>query len=453
MYVNAIDRVMNAGATHGARALLAVTLLVGLGMQSAEAGLTIQHWTTANGARVYFVQAPELPIVDVRAVFDAGSAKDDGKGGVALLTNGLLGSGAGDLNADQIADRFEGVGAQFSSDSQRDMAIVSLRSLTTDNNLLDPALDTLALVLTQPSFPASDFERERRRMLIALRGEQESPEALAQKAFFRAVYGDHPYAAPPLGTEETVKALTRDEVMAFYKRYYVARNATIAIVGALDRKGAERLAERIVGKLPEGSAAAIVPPVKPLAEAKAEHIDFPSEQTHVLTGQPGVTREDPDYFPLYVGNHILGGSGLVSRISDEVREKRGLSYSAYSYFMPMRAQGPFIAGLQTRNSQAEQALTVLRNVLSDFIEKGPTNAELVAAKKNITGGFPLRLDSNGKIVENLAVIGFYKLPLDYLDTFNQKVDAVTTQQIRDAFKRRIGPERMVTVKVGGAAKP
>lgn len=452
MYVNVIDRVMSAGG-HAARALLTVTLLVGLGVQSAEAGLTIQHWTTANGARVYFVQAPELPIVDVRAVFDAGSAKDEGKGGVAQLTNGLLGSGAGDLNADQIADRFEGVGAQFSSNAQRDMAIVSLRSLTTDNNLLDPALDTLALVLTQPSFPAGDFERERRRMLIALRGEQESPEALAQKAFFRAVYGDHPYAAPPLGTEETVKALTRDEVMAFYKRYYVARNATIAIVGALDRKGAERLAERIVGKLPEGSAAAVVPPVKPLAEAKAEHIDFPSEQTHVLTGQPGVTREDPDYFPLYVGNHILGGSGLVSRINDEVREKRGLSYSAYSYFMPMRAQGPFIAGLQTRNSQAEQALTVLRNVLSDFIEKGPTNAELVAAKKNITGGFPLRLDSNGKIVENLAVIGFYKLPLNYLDTFNQKVDAVTTQQIRDVFKRRIGPERLVTVKVGGAAKP
>lgn len=450
MYVNALGRFMNTSAM---RALTAAVALLGVlaGAPAAKAGVAIQNWTTANGARVYFVQAPELPIVDVRVVFDAGSAKDGGKGGVAQLTNGLLGTGAGELNADQIAERFESVGANFGNNAQRDMAVLSLRSLTTDRALLDPALDTLALVLTQPTFPAADFERERRRMLIALRAEQESPEAIAQKAFFKAIYGDHPYASPTLGSEETVKALGRDDVVNFYKGYYVARNAVVAIVGAIDRKGAEQIAERIVGNLPEGSAAPLAPPVKPLAQAKENHINFPSEQTHVLMGQPGVTREDPDYFPLYVGNHVLGGSGLVSRISEEVREKRGLSYSAYSYFAPMRAQGPFIAGLQTRNNQAEQALSVLREVLRDFIRKGPSSAELTAAKKNITGGFPLRLDSNSKIVENLAMIGFYRLPLDYLDTFNQKVEAVTVQQVQDAFKRRVDPDHMATVMVGGAA--
>ena len=416
-----------------------------------HAGLAIQNWTTSNGARVYFVPAPELPMVDIRVVFDAGSAKDAGKGGVAQLTNSLLGTGAGTLNADQIAERFEGVGAQFGSDAQRDMAMVSLRSLTTERSLLDPALDTFTLVLTQPAFPAADFERERKRMLIALRAQEESPAEIANKAFFKLVYGDHPYAQPSLGSEESVQSLTRDDIKHFHQRYYVGRNATVAIVGALDRAGAERLAERVIGKLPAGEAAPIVPPVPPLAQPKSERIDFPSEQTHVLMGQPGITREDPDYFALYVGNHVLGGSGLVSRISDEVREKRGLSYSSYSYFVPMRAQGPFIAGLQTRNDQAEQALTVLRDTVRDFMNKGPTDAELTAAKKNLKGGFALRLNSNGKIVENLAMIGFYRLPLDYLDTYIAKVEAVGAKEIRDAFQRRINPDRMVTVRVGGAA--
>ncbi len=408
----------------------------------------IETWTTANGARVYFVPAPELPIVDVRIVFDAGSAKDGGKDGVAQLTSSLLGEGAGELNADQIAERFEGLGAQFGGDAQRDMAIVSLRSLT-EPSLLDPALATLTTVLTQPSFPADALERERSRMLVSLQSEKESPGDIASKAFFAALYPDHPYGTPPLGTEESVKALSREDARAFYQRYYVARNATVAIVGALDRKGAERIADQVLGKLPAGEAAASVPAVPAPVESKPQRINYPSEQTHILLGQPGITRDDPDYFPLYVGNHILGGSGLVSRISDEVREKRGLSYSAYSYFIPMRAAGPFTAGLQTRNNQAEQALAVLREVMQTFIEKGPAEKELIAAKKNITGGFALRLDSNSKIVDNLAMIGFYQLPLDYLDAFNQRVEAVTAAQIRDAFKRRVDPQRMTTVIVGG----
>ena len=456
MYVNAGSRFPTRTDSVARRLLAAGAMLMLLaGAAAVQAGPAIQHWTTTNGARVYFVPAPELPIVDIRIVFDAGSAKDGDKSGVAQLTNGLLGAGAAELNADQIAERFEGVGAQFGSSAQRDMAVVSLRSLL-DRSLLDPALATLTTVLAEASFPADAFERERKRTLVGLRAELQSPGDIAEKAFFKALYGDHPYNSPPNGTEQSVSALSRDDVINFYKRYYVARNATVAIVGAVDRQGAERLAEQVAGKLPEGTAAPVVPPASELDQAKALRISHPSEQTHILTGQAGITREDPDYFPLYVGNHILGGSGLVSRISDEVREKRGLSYSSYSYFVPMRAQGPFIAGLQTRNDQADQALAVLRDVLRDFIAKGPKDAELIAAKKNITGGFALRLDSNSKIVENLAMLGFYQLPLDYLDTFNRKVDAVTAQQIRDVFQRRMHPDRMVTEMVSNspaAAQP
>jgi zinc protease len=422
----------------------------------AAATPTIQHWTTANGARVYFVASPELPIVDIHVVFDAGSARDGAHSGLAQLTNSLLDRGAGDLNADQIADRLDGVGANLDTSSYRDMAIVSLRSLT-DPTLLDPALNVMTLVLSQPNFPEDTFKLEQKRTLIALRGQKESPGDVAEKAFFAAVYGDHPYASPPLGTEETVSALTRQNVVDFHKRYYTGRNAVVAIVGAVDRKAAEKIAERVAGKLPAGEAAATLAPAKALTAAKVEHIAYPSAQTHILMGQPGISRDDPDYFPLVLGNHILGGSGLVSRIADEVREKRGLAYSAYSYFTPMHVAGPFTAGLQTRNQKADAALKVLQDTLRGFIAKGPTAAELSAAKKNITGGFALNLDSNSKIVDNLASIGFYKLPLDYLDTYNRHIEAVTADQIRDAFRRRIHPQDMVTVMVGGGmaatAKP
>jgi zinc protease len=287
----------------------------------------IQHWTTTNGARVYFVPAPELPIVDIQVVFDAGSAKDGPDSGLAQLTNGLLNEGAGTLDADQIAARFEDLGAEFGSDAERDMAEVSLRSLV-EPALLDPAVDTLALVLTQPTFPKDAFERERKRTLVALLAQQQDPGAIASQAFFAAVYSQHPYGSLPLGTEKTLQGLGIADLRAFHRRYYVGRNAVVAIVGDVDRQQAEKLAERVVGRLPPGERAITVPPVPPLSAAREKRTNYPSAQTHVLIGQPGLSRDDQDYFPLYVGNHILGGSGLVSRINDEIREKRGLSYSA-----------------------------------------------------------------------------------------------------------------------------
>ena len=165
-------------------------------------------------------------------------------------------------------------------------------------------------------------------------------------------------------------------------------------------------------------------------------------------GQPGMQRGDPDYFVLYVGNHILGGSGLVSQLSEEVREKRGLSYSVYSYFSPMRRNGPFLVGAQTQNSKVQQAIDVMRATLRNYIDQGPTQDELDAAKQNITGGFPLRISSNSRIVEYLAMMGFYRLPLDYLDRFVERVNAVTREQIHEAFQRRLNLDRFVTVVVG-----
>jgi zinc protease len=188
--------------------------------------------------------------------------------------------------------------------------------------------------------------------------------------------------------------------------------------------------------------------VQVIEKAVTVKIDHPSTQTHILVGQTGIKREDVDYFPLYVGNHVLGGGGMVSRLFAEIREKRGLSYSANSYFSPMRENGPFTASLQTRTDQTKEALLVLQEQLKIFIDNGPTEAELEASKKNITGGFPLRLSSNSKIIAYIGMIGFYDLPRDYLETFNANVNAVTVDQIKDAFKRRLSPDKFVTVMVG-----
>ena len=410
------------------------------------AGPKIQSWHTANGALVLFVEAPELPILDVRAVFNAGSARNE-KRGVASLTSAMLAQGAGEWDADRIAERLEDVGADLSAGSLRDMAWVSIRTLTREP-VLSTVLETFAEVLGNPSFPEPDLERLRKATLVSLRHDEQQPRSVGKKAFYRAVFGDHPYAADPSGTRESVEGLSRQDLLDHYRRYYVANNAVVAMVGAVSRTHAEQIAEQVTVKLAAGEAAPALTPVSELAEGRLQHLDFPSSQSHIFIGQPGMSRTDPDYFPLYVGNHILGGNGLVSLLSQEVREKRGLSYSVYSYFLPMQVRGPFMMGLQTKNAQAGQAREVLMDTLRRFVEQGPSEEELTASKQNITGGFPLRIASNSKIVENLAVIGFYSLPLDYLDTFNARVDAVTSAQIRDAFARRLQLENFAVVVVG-----
>jgi zinc protease len=415
---------------------------------AAQATPVIQHWVTENGARVYFVPAPELPMVDVNVTFAAGSAHDAGHPGLAKLTNRLLDQGAAGLSTDEIAVQVESLGAELGSGAARDMAWVSLRSLS-DAAHLQPALGLLGAVIGKPDFNKKDFKRERDRTLVALQRSEQSPSTVAGYEYFYASFGDHPYASRPDGTEDSIKKLKLKQIKSFYERYYVASNAVVAIVGDLDRKAAEALASEIIGALPKGERAAALPPSPQLQKASEKRIAHPSTQSHVRMGAPGMRRGDPDYFPLYVGNHVLGGSGLVSRLHKEVREQRGLSYSVNSYFSPMEQNGPYLLSLQTRNDQVDEALAVMREALEKFVDKGPTEKELVASKKNITGGFPLRIESNSKIQSYITMIGFYDLPLDYLDTFNGHVMAVTREQIVDAYQRRVTPDAMVTIIVGG----
>lgn len=414
---------------------------------SSNGQFNIKTWTLDNGARVFYVNAPQLPMVDIRIVFDAGSVRDKDKPGLALLTNNMLSKGAGDWDTDALAERFDSVGAQFGVSAMRDMAVLNLRTLN-DAPLLDKAVGTMATVLNLPRFDEAELERIRKQTLVALNAEQQSPGAIGQKVFYNEIYGEHPYASHSMGTEESIGSISKTDLEDFYKEYYVGHNALIAIVGDVDLKQAKELAEQLVGGRPAGKQPASLAKVSELSKAVTIKKSHPSTQTHILVGQPGMHRGDPDYFSLYVGNHILGGSGFGSRIMAEIREKRGLAYSSYSYFMPMREDGPFMMGLQTSNTQRDEALALLNQILQEFIEQGPTAEELEHAVKNITGGFPLRIDSNNDIIEYIAMIGFYNLPLTYLDDFNATVESITIDSIKDAFRRRIHPDKLVTVLVG-----
>ena len=428
-----------------ALALAAAVLL----SSTALAAPPIQHWTLDNGARVYFVETHDLPIVDARLVFDAAAARDGDLPGLARLTNGLLDQGNGGLNAGEIARRLETVGARLSGGSERDMAWLHLRTLSKPE-ALDPAIDTLATVVGQPDFPEPAIARLRAQMMVGLQAVKQSPGELGERAFYKTVYGDHPYAIPPAGTEESLPKIRRQDVQAFYRRYYTAPNMVLAIAGDLTRAQAEAIAKRITARLPKGERAPELPPVPKLNSAPTVHIPFNSAQTHIMLGQPAIDRDDPGIYAFSVGNHILGGGGLVSVLTTAMREERGLSYSSSSYFVPSARPGPFVMATQVRNDSTGEAIEVLTDVFTRLIEQGPTEAQLTAAKQNITGSFPLNLDSNRDIVGYLASIGFYRLPLDYLETYVQNMEKVTAADVREVFRRHLDPDTLATVLVGPA---
>ena len=417
----------------------------------SHAAAKIDHWQTPQGSRVFYVRTEGLPMADIQVLFDAGSARDGEQFGVAALTAGLLDTGAGQWNADAIAERFESVGAAFGAGSSIDNASVTLRTLT-DKPLFDKALATMQAILAHPRFDPADFEREKSRTLAALTQQQESPGDLAGIAFYQALYGQHPYAHPYAGTLATVAKLSLDDIKRFHQQYYVASNALVVIIGDLSKEQAEQTANQLLKDLPMGQKPSALPDVAMPAKATDQHIEFPSTQTHVLVGLPGTFRKEPDYFALYLGNHILGGGSLVSKLFEEIREKRGLAYSASSAFMPLLKRGPFLISLQTRNDQTEQALQVLNKTLADFLNNGPSEAELTAAKKNIIGGFAMRFDTNKELANYVGMIGFYELPLDYLDTFTQRIDQITADDIKAAFKRRVQLDKLQTITVGKRAK-
>ena len=407
----------------------------------------IQTWTSATGAKVMFVPADSLPMVDVRVVFDAGGARDGDLPGLATFTNALLTEGAGELDAAAFAENIESRGIQIGNDSLRDMAWLTLRSLT-DPEVLSVGLTRLSEALAKPRFDQDAIERIRDQMQAVLRQQEQSPSDIASREFYAALFAGHPYGVPTEGTKASVDKINLDAIKAFHKKYYVAKNAVISIVGAQTRAQAEQIANQVTRDLPQGEKAALIAMPTQITPVNKK-IDYDSSQSHVYLGMLGMARHDPDYIPLYVGNQVLGGGSLVSLLGEEVRNKRGLSYSVYSYFSASRQPGPFVMVAQTKNTQVKEAAEVMKETLAKFANESLTEELLKDAKQNIVFGFPMQIANNSKMVGYISMIGFYDMPIDWLERLPRLVEEVTLDEVKDAFNRRVKVENLSTVVVGG----
>lgn len=406
-----------------------------------------EKWLTKNGVPVVFYQAMEVPMLDISMAFAAGSAYDGTKHGLSALTAHLMNQGNAGKDATAIAEGLANTGAQFDADTSRDMTVFSLRTLT-KKDALEQSTNLFNQIINHPDFPDEAFESEKQQQLMSIEQVDESPDDVASINFFQTLYQDHPYAHPVNGTIPTLSTVSKKQVIDFYKQYYISNNAVLVMVGALDSNQAHQLAEQLTRELPKGKAADSIPKAVQLSNAEKINIPFPSSQTIVRLGQIGIDHHNPNYFPLIVGNYILGGGALVSRLAVEVREKRGLTYGVDSQFVPMPGEGPFIISLSTKNDQATNALDITHNTLNRFISNGPSKEELDSAKKYLTGSFPLSLSSNRSIASLLLRMAFYHLPDNYLDTYVDRVNAVTNEEIKQAFKTQVNPDKLLLVTVG-----
>ncbi len=431
----------------------------------AQANLPIQSWTLPNGARVLLVHSPNIPMVDVQIDIDAGSRRDPAdKAGRAQAMADLFDKGAAahnglpPLDENAASEAWADLGASFGATASADRLSFGLRSLT-EPATLQAAAALATRHLAAPAWQDAAvlgpiWQRDRQRWVASLREAQLRPATVAAQSFGRAVFGPHPYGRDV--TADTLARIGLDDMAQAWREQVRACGAVVSVVGALQRDAADQLVRQLLAGLPDGrNTVSDACPTRPavaevpaLTAASEQRVPFDSAQAHVLVGQPGFARPDPDFFALTLGNYVLGGGGFVSRLSQEVREKRGLSYSVYSYFAPGRHAGAFTIGLQTRPDQADAALAVVREVLKTYVAQGPTDAELQAAKDNLIGGFALRLDSNRKLLDNIANIGWNNLPLDYLTTWRDEVRKVSREQVTRAMQRVLQPERMATVLVG-----
>jgi len=422
------------------------------------ATIPVQKLTLANGATVFLVESPAIAMLDVQIDFDGGSRRDPpSKVGLANMTAALLGKGVvakaalPGLDENALGEAWADLGAQFGAGAGADRFSFSLRTLT-EPDLLVKAVALAARQIGEPAFPDAVWQRDKQKSIAAIKESDTRPGTLARRAYSQAVYGGHPYGHE--FTEAGIANISTADMRAFYAASVVACRARISMVGAISRAQAEQIASTLLARLPQVacSAVAALPPVAevaPLTQAVQKNIAFDAAQAQVLMGQPGYKRNDPAFFPLLVGNYILGGGGFVSRLQNEVREKRGLTYGVSSNFAPGLHAGAFTVSLQTRPDQAAQALAVARSVVKDFVANGPTELELKAAKDNLIGGFALLIDSNRKLLGNISNIAWNDLPLNYLDTWTQQVDKVTLQDIKTAMAAKLQPDKMVTIVLGG----
>ena len=408
--------------------------------------LPIQSWRTANGVRVFFIAAHDLPMLDVRFLVNAGSARDGDSHGLAMLTNSLLLEGSRQHPAVQIKQQADQLGTQFSALVGRQMAQIDMRCLTTKSHL-SPSITSLQQQISQPAFAPAAIGRIKTRMSAALLDYQQDPSDVALNTMMGQLYPHKPYAHQPLGNADSIKLIIRDEVLDFYKKYYVTGNMKLLMVGDLSNKAAHSIATKLTRGIEAGKAAAPLS-VAPNNKQSIEKVSFAAEQSHILFGQLGVMYQDPGFLPLQVANYTLGGSGLVSRLFNQVRKRYGLAYSINSYLVPTLYRGPWVVSFQTAHANAKQAMDLVRTTLQNYLQHGPTAAEVSMAKQALRGQQLINLVSHRSMLQALSIIATYNLPLDYYTQRLRRLAQVTPAQVRGALHKMMSPQRWVEVSVG-----
>lgn len=404
--------------------------------------LNIKNWTTQNGVHTLFVQRHELPIVDIEICFEAGSAFDKNKYGLSQFTTCMLNQGTEKYSADDIANKFMSLGVRVALDSDRDQAKISFRSLKNDRYLI-PALELLADLITSPTFSSNPFLLKKNLILNVIERQHGAPDILARNMFYRTLYQRHPYAHPILGTQNTISAMTQNDLTEFHQQFYNTENTVIHIVGDISKTKAKEIAEQLSRQLPQGERPKI-PVAHYNQHAKIDKLRFPSKQAYIFMGQAGITFTSPYYPALLVGNDILGGSALTSRLFNVLREHYGLAYSVSSALSPLKGGGPFIVILQPSSRNLTKALQITQRVLTDFINEGPKPKELAISKKKIANKILFSMGQNSNILNILNIISTYSLPLNFLDLHLDSISNLNKSQIRAAFEENFCTNQLVT---------
>lgn len=426
------------------RSLLSGLALVLLAALPARA-IDIQEITSPGGIPAWLVEDHTIPFVAVEIAFRGGASVDaPGKRGAVHLMTGLLEEGAGERDAVAFAEAMEELAASASFDASDDAVSVSFRSLTENR---DAAADLLADALARPRFDADAIERVRAQVQSIIRAQDSDPNAIASKEMARRMWGDHPYGTVLTGTSESVAALTRDDLIDAKNRVLARDRVLVSAAGDIDAAALGLLIDRILGDLPAEAAAPL--PEKPelRLSGATEVIDWDSPQTVVSFAQAGLPMDHPDYFAAFVLNHVLGGGGFSSRLMEEIREKRGLTYGVGTGLANMVLGETWAGGMATANARTAEAVALVREVWAG-IREGVTEQELADAKTFLTGEYPLRFDGNGRIAGILSGMQLMGMPRDYVNTRNAQIEAVTAEDVRRVAQEVLDPEKLEFVLVG-----
>ncbi|MEM9059554.1 MAG: pitrilysin family protein [Pseudomonadota bacterium] len=422
-------------------AALFLCILTGI----ARADVEIQNVTSPSGQTIWLVEEPSIPIVAIELGFRGGSWLDPaGKEGLSRFAVGLMNEGSGDLDAVEFANRSNDISARIGFSVSRNDAEVAGRFLV---ETLDEGIDLMALAISSPRFDAEPIERVRKQILSGIAQSETDPDSIAAKTWYASTFKGHPYARPSQGTAESINSVTVEDLKASHARLYQRAGLFVSIVGAIDAEKAGEIVDRLIASLPEGELHD-VPAVKTVPEPGVQVIEQDVPQSVAIFGHKGLLRDDPDFIPAYVMNYILGGGGFASRLTEEVREKRGLAYSVYSYLTTMDGAGLYIGGVQTANERIAESIDVIRAEWTRLATEGVTEEDLEKAKTYLTGSFPLRFDSNSKIANYLLFMQMEDLGIDYLERRNGLIDAVTLEDIKRVAARVLQPEALSFVVVG-----